>query len=129
MELSIEGRVVCGLGRGRQFLAKKRYRQQFIDKLGIEAVGGTLNLSVEDVEKLDILHRSKGILIEGFVEDDIDYGDVKAFPAEIRNIPVAVLLPQRSCHEKVIELISNKLLRDELDLENGDTLNITVYLD
>ncbi len=125
--LLIKGRVKTGFGRGKGFLAEKRYREQFIHRLGIDPVKGSLNIYTEEVDKLDRLKELEGITIEGFVEDDVDFGDVKAFPAEVNGLKSAVVIPRRTTHENILEVISEHHLRSVLNLKDEDDLMVVVY--
>ncbi len=126
--LIIQGRVITGLGKGRMFLSKRGYRQQLMDKLGIDPVEGTLNLYTTETKKLQILNGSEGIHIEGFVEDGTDYGSVKVFPAEIQELKATVIFPARTTHKNIIEVVSEHHLREELDIKDEDMLSVKVFL-
>ncbi len=126
--VDIRGRVVTGLGKGRIFLNKEKYREQFVDNIGIDPVIGTLNLSLVEKEKLDILKASKGIPIEGFVESGVKYGSVKAFRAELDGLEAAAILPARSDHKNILEIISEHHLRKELDLKDDDQVTVKIFI-
>ncbi len=124
----IQGRVITGLGKGRIFLSKKGYRRQLMDKFGIDPIEGTLNLYTTETDKLKILNESEGLQIEGFVEEGIQYGSVKAFSAEIHGLKVAVVFPTRTTHKNMIEVVSEHHLRNELDIEDEDMLSVEIFL-
>ncbi|MFW6304206.1 MAG: DUF120 domain-containing protein, partial [Candidatus Saliniplasma sp.] len=44
----LNGEVVSGREEGQYFLSKDRYREQFIDKAGIDPYEGTLNVRLDD---------------------------------------------------------------------------------
>ncbi len=128
--LILEGRVASGLKEGKYFLSKERYRKQFIDKMDIDPVEGTLNVELNDENKDDYLSLMKenGYKIEGFEEGGKKYGDVKAFDASISEVRCGVIIPHRSDYEKTVEVISDHKLRDKLSLSDGDTVRIKVLL-
>ncbi len=125
----IEGRVKAGFGRGKQFMAEKGYREQFIRKLGIDPIRGTLNIFTRERDKLKILKGLEGIKIEGFVSGETDFGEVKAFPAEVEGLKSAVVIPKRTTHESGLEIISEHHLREELEFKDGNRLSVTIFLE
>lgn len=128
--LRISGRVTTGLGEGQYYVQQKGYLEQFEKKLWFLPYEGTLNLNVEssDLFKLKILSDSEGILIDGFQSKGRTFGEVKCFPARMRNVECAVIMPVRSHHTNVLEVISKHHLRSTLALDDGDLVELTVYL-
>ncbi len=126
--LMITGRIRTGMGRGKFFLSKGGYRAQFIRKLGIDPAKGSLNIHVDVPSKLSLLEGSEGITIEGFREGDDEFGEVVAFEAEIEGLKAAAIIPRKTSHVDVLEVVSEYDLRRELHLEDGDRISVTVYL-
>ena len=127
----LEGRVTSGKNRGRFFLSKEKYKEQFVELFNIDPKMGTLNIELigDDVEKFQSLKGVEGIKIEGFVEDGKKFGEVTAYRAKIDDIDCAVVIPERSDHEKVVEIISNHKLREELNLKDGEKLIVKIFTD
>ncbi len=130
-DLKIRGRVVKGLGEGQYYISRDGYKRAFKELLGFEPYPGTLNVEVEplDREKMLELKELTGILIKEFVSEGRTFGAVKCFPAGIGDVKVAAILPVRSHHTNVLELISPHHLRAQLELEDGDEITVLVKLD
>lgn len=126
--ITFEGTVTAGMDEGGYYMSKSGYREQFIDKLGIDPVRGTLNIKLEDesISKFEELKDEEGIEIKGFEEGGERFGKIKAFPAEVADIECAVVIPALSRYEKIMEIISEYQLREELDLEDGDYLKVDI---
>ncbi|PYB68114.1 DNA-binding protein [Thermoplasma sp. Kam2015] len=125
----ITGTVTPGMGEGRYYVARKQYIIQFQEKLGIIPYLGTLNIKVDQssLSELRKIRGFKGIHIEGFKTEDRTFGSVKAFSAKIQSVPCFVIMPERTVYTDVIEIISDKYLRDTLGLKDGDRVTIEVY--
>lgn len=128
--LTISGTVTTGLGEGQYYVQQKEYKDQFGEKLWFEPYEGTLNIKLgsSDVFKLNILEDSEGILIKGFESKGRSFGDVKCFPAKMKNVECAVIMPVRSHHTDVLEVISKHHLRSILGVEDGNIVELTVFL-
>lgn len=128
--LVIIGTVTSGLGEGQYYVNQEAYADQFQKKLWFKPFEGTLNLRLADPElpKLDILKKSEGILIKGFEKEGRTFGDVKCFLATIHNMECAVILPVRSHHTDIIEVICKFHLRRSLGLKDGDQVELIVSL-
>ncbi len=128
--LTISGTVTTGLGEGQYYVQQNEYKVQFEEKLWFEPYEGTLNIKVgtSEVFKLNILEDSDGIIIKGFESKGRTFGDVKCFPAKMRNVECAVIMPVRSHHTDVLEVISKRHLRSTLDVEDGNIVELTVFL-
>ncbi len=120
----MRGIVTAGKKEGKKFILIEEYKNQFIKKLHLKPYPGTLNLAVnekiiEDLKKID------GIVIDGFVKNGIKYGMVKCFPAEIYGEKCFVLLPEKSTHKNILEIIAEENLRKRYNLKNGDAVKIS----
>ncbi len=128
--IPITGRATSGLGEGAFYMRQKGYREQFRKKLGFEPYEGTLNLKVSGAElsKLMILLGEKGIPIEGFEAAGRTFGGAKVFRARVKGVDCAVILPIRTHHTDVLEVISNEFLRNRLGIADGDPVALDVEL-
>ncbi|MFQ6107822.1 MAG: DUF120 domain-containing protein [Thermoplasmata archaeon] len=128
--LTITGELTTGSGEGRYYLQQDGYRSQFERVLGSPPYEGTLNLRVRgrEAEKLVLLKSMEGILVRGFQSGGRTFGDVKSFLATIREKKCAVVVPVRSHHREVVEVISTLKLRDAFGLQDGDTVTIDINL-
>jgi riboflavin kinase len=128
--VTITGKVSTGLGEGQYYLNRTKYKRQLKQKLGYEPYEGTLNLSVNESEmvKLEMLPESKKIHIDGFKAEGRTFGAATCIPVKIADVNCTIVLPQRSHHVKVLEIISAQYLRDEFGLKDGDELTLSVEL-
>ncbi len=129
-KFSISGSVTTGLGEGQYYVQQKEYKKQFEEKLWFQPFEGTLNIRLGPAEmyKLNILEDSEGILIRGFESKGRSFGDVKCFSAKLRDVECAVIMPVRSHHSDVLEVISKHHLRSRFGLEDGNIVELTVFL-
>jgi riboflavin kinase len=127
----VRGVITTGMGEGQYYVHQPTYKEQFSDKLEFMPYEGTLNVQVDptDVEKLEILRNSEGIIIDGFERNGRTFGDVKAFSAKIHNINCAVVMPARSHYSDVIEILCQYHLRRTLGIGDGDTIEVVIDVD
>ena len=111
-------------------MRQKGYKEQFRKKLGFEPYEGTLNLKVSgaDLSKLMLLVGEKGIPIDGFEAAGRTFGGAKVFRAKAKGVECAVILPIRTHHTDILEVISKELLRTRLGIADGDTVALDVEL-
>lgn len=128
--ITIEGEVKGGLGEGRYYISRKFYIIQFQSKLGFIPYLGTLNIKVDSSfeNELRRLRNSSGIHIEGFKTEDRTFGPVKAFRAWIMDTECAAILPERTVHTDVLELISKEYLRDKLELRDNSKVSVKIEI-
>jgi riboflavin kinase, archaea type len=126
--LNIRGTVQSGVGEGKYYMSQEGYRTQFQQKLGFDVYPGTLNMELDGAEmnKLRILRAHPGRLIESFSTNERTFGEVHAWKASIDSRPCAAILPKRSHHKRVLEIIAPEHLRSRFGLEDGDELEIRV---
>jgi len=134
----IVGVVREGMHEGGYYVSIRGYYDQFKNKLGFEPFKGTLNLLLSDTgisilrEKLDTI---APVIIEGFKDQNREYGPVKCYDVFIsrlddRNLrrKAAILDIQRTHHDKnTIEILAKPYLRDLFNLKDGDKLIIEFY--
>ena len=128
--IEITGEVISGLGEGKYYITKKEYYEQIKEKLFFEPYPGTLNVRVypKDLENVEILKGMPSILIKGFQSRGRTYGNVKAYLCTINGLEASLIIPERTHYTDVVEIISHKNLRKELNLKDGDPVNIVVFL-
>jgi len=128
--LTVSGIVTSGLGEGAFYMRQKGYKDQFRKKLWFEPYEGTLNLKISggDVAKLRILQESPGIEISGFEAGGRTFGGAKCFLATLGHIDCAVIMPIRTHHTDVLEVISKHYLRTAVGLKDGDVVELIVTL-
>ena len=128
--VTIGGAVSSGLGEGAFYMRQKGYKDQFRKKLWFEPYEGTLNLKITgpDLAKLEVLRETPGIEISGFDAAGRTFGGAKCFLATMGHVDCAIILPHRSHHSDVLEVISKHYLRGALGLKDGDTVELIVSL-
>ncbi len=128
--LTLTGVVVSGLGEGAFYMRQKGYKEQFKRILDYEPFEGTLNLRISggELTKLDILRQAEGIAIEPFESGGRTYGGAKCFKAKAGGVDCAVVMPLRSHHSDIVEIISRSSLRSRLGLKDGDPVEAVVSL-
>lgn len=126
-ELTLEGRVVSGLGEGRYYLSQTEYIVQIERLLGFCPFPGTLNIKLSPSSPA--LPEQNGRIINGFERDGRAFGDVIVFPAIIKNTECAIIIPSRTHHRDAVEIIAEKNLRNALGLNDGDAVKIEVFLE
>lgn len=128
--IRLTGRVTDGLGEGRYYVNQDEYRKQFEKKLGFNPYPGTLDLKLDEISKVlsERLRTSKGLRIHGFSNQERSFGGAKTFPAEVRGVKAGIVIPNRTHHEDIIEILAPVQLRDKFNLKDGDELRIEVRI-
>ena len=126
MELS--GRVVTGTGQAAGFTELTHAKRQFLEKLGIDAWPGTLNLKLDDADSLSgwrDLKNGDGIVINS---PDDNNCHARSYPVQInRQVTGAIIFPEvNSYPDDQVEVIAPLSLRRHLSLNDGDRLSLNV---
>lgn len=141
--MRIEGIVSSGLGRAHIFMSQHHYQEQFKAIIGRSAWPGTLNVSVEGDSLISYqkLRVSAGLdegepstitshRIKGFDRDGVSFGGATAFLGQIicneGEHDCAILIPDLTRHEDVVEVIAGIFLRESCSLEDGDSVSIVL---
>ncbi|MCX8174287.1 MAG: DUF120 domain-containing protein [Thermoplasmata archaeon] len=129
--IEITGYVTKGLGEGKFYIGKEQYSEQIFENFGFKPFPGTLNLKLEkeSLSSFLMLREKPGILLRGFVERDRTYGNVKCFKATVQELMCIVVIPERSHHTDIMEVVSKHNLRSLLDLKDGDRVIVRVEID
>ena len=140
--MRLQGIVSSGLGRAHIFMAQHHYQEQFKTIIGRTAWPGTLNIAVEgdsltEYRKLRVSaglddegasSDKKSYRIKGFDRDGVSFGGATAFLAIIESNtsshPCAILIPDLTRHEDVVEIIAGNFLREGCQVVDGDTVSI-----
>lgn len=126
MELS--GRVVTGTGQAAGFTELTHAKQQFLEKLGIDAWPGTLNIKIEDERaraNWQSLRNEGGIDIKS---PDGNNCHARSYPVHINNrVTGAIIFPEINGYpEDQVEVITSVSLRRHLSLQDGDRLHLDI---
>jgi len=127
-DIQITGTISSGLGEGQYYLAQTEYLSQIEEKVGFKPFPGTLNITVtpEEYSKLDLLPESAIIQIGGFEAQGRTFGRADCIPVLIGKIECAIIIPKRSHHDNVLEIISKVQLREKLGLSDGDEIVVKI---
>ena len=122
--MKIDGKVTTGLGKAAYFLSQEFYTKEFEKNLGFVPYPGTLNIIVEE-ENLSKINEIKNNC-ENIIKPDTEFGAVKYIDAVLNDeVKGAIVFPAKTTHdENYLEFIAENKLRDQLDLEDGDIVNI-----
>lgn len=132
--VELTGRVTSGMGEGRHYITQDGYMKQFKSKLEYEPFPGTLNIELTDassrrratLDSLDAVH------IDGWESENRTFGPALCYPVSItageKTVDTAhVVEPERTHHDETqIEVIAPIKLRNNLGVEDGDHVHITV---
>ena len=126
--LKITGKIVGGAKQGAFFTQLDWVREQCRQKLGFVPWPGTLNLEIprENMPLIEELKPEKGIEL---VPPDSNYCSGRVFPVSVAGIPGAIVLPAEDVRvhgENIIEIISPKMLKDALNMADGDWVILAV---
>lgn len=117
--MEIYGFVMKGIGEGEKYVSSEPYRSFFHGKLGCPPYPGTLNIKVD------------GATIQKFLSFAIkqefqgNFGSVYYTMGEIEGERCILLIPEKTNHQNILEIISCKNLRDGLNLNDGELVKIT----
>lgn len=118
----ITGKVKQGIGEGAFYI--KKYNKKINEALGFEPYNGTLNLEVDENLNAAIVKKTP-ILINSFKTKERSYGSIRCYNTSINNIKSAIIIPSRTRHSpNIIEIISPVYLRDKLNLNNNDLVEV-----
>jgi len=127
--IKLHGVVTRGINQALFFTEIPWVKKQFIDKLGIDPYPGTFNITVmaSDRDKLNQIREAKGIKI---IPEDKNFCAASSFPVLInRQIRGAVIIPQvHDYPPEKMEIISTENIKGALSLNDGDQVEIEVYL-
>jgi riboflavin kinase len=132
-EVSFKGKIFQGLGEGAYYVGLHGYRKQFVRLLGFEPYPGTLNVRLASPIEIDQKRQLRfrhGLQVEGFEDSSRTFGPAKCFKAVVNGrAPAGVLVIERTHYDdSVLELISPRNLRKELNLKEDEEVTVDVQL-
>lgn len=126
--LRIKGKVFSGKGEGAEFIKLPWVRKQITEKLGFMPYSGTLNikLTADSVRLKKSLKKAESIEISpatGFYRG-------RCFKAYLMdNLECAIVVPEvENYPEDIMEIIASISLREKLQLEDGDVVEVKILL-
>ena len=132
--VELEGTVTSGMGEGRHYISLSGYMEQFTDRLGYEPFPGTLNVDLdeESVRARSAMSSLSGVPIDSWEDDERTFGPATCYAATVtHDTDVAaethIIVPERTHHDETqLEIIAPVKLREELALDDGDTVSVRV---
>jgi len=131
MMLRVEAIVVSGIGDGRKYVSLPVYTDILSRILGSKPYYGTLNVVLSSLSVDELMSICTPGIVNDIVLGDVSYGGFYYWYSKIlerRNgisEDVIVVRPFRSKNPKnVVEVISDKCLREYLGLVDGDVITI-----
>jgi len=114
----ISGKLVSSLGEGAYYMSQKGYLSKIKKELGFIPYPGTLNLETDD------LPIGEPVEIPGFTTKERTFGPLKCYPIKIGDTRGAVVVPARTHHRGILEVITPVALRKKLRIKDGDTVEL-----
>ena len=127
-QLEISGRIVSGAGQGAFFTQLDWVKEQCLQKLRFTPWPGTLNLeiSVDLVDAIEELKERDGIEL---ISPDANFCSGHVLPVSIKGVQAAIIIPAEDVrvHAKnIIEILAPEMLKDALDVKDGDLLVVEI---
>jgi len=125
--MKLSGTVFSSRGDGKKFLELPWVKQQITENLGFAPYPGTLNvkLSEESAKRRKLLEKAHSTKIH----PADGYCNGKLFKALIGALECAIVIPEVAGYPKdVLEVIAAVNLREQLQLEDGSEVTVTVNL-
>jgi len=138
--LQLAGTVTSGMGEGRHYITLDGYMAQFRTRLGYEPFPGTLNVELdeESVRRRGEFGGVDAVPIDAWEDDERTFGAATCYAVTLvadggdgpAYDDAHVIIPDRTHHdESQLEVIAPDRLRDELDLEDEETVTLRVTPD
>jgi len=126
--MQVTGKVSSGLGEGAFFTALKWVREQSKKLLGFEPFPGTLNveLAAGEAEYLrNYLREQDGIMLRS---PDERFCNACCYSLLVNDsIRGALVIPEVTAHPRsCLEIIAPVMLKQELQLRDGDSVSLTL---
>ncbi len=125
--IELNGTIFSSRGEGKEFLELSWVERQIKQKLGFTPYPGTLNvmLSEESVKRRKLFEKARSMKVcpaDGYCSGIL----IKAF---IDKLECAIVVPEVAGYPKeVLEIIAPVNLREQLQLEDGSEVAVTVVL-
>lgn len=121
---SIKGTLVDGLGEGGYYISLKRYKESIRKKLGFSVYSGTLNLKIKKSDLKPFLNSLVPVKISGFKTTERTFGEITCYKIKFKNIKAAIVVPERSRYDDILEIIAPINLRNRYNLKSGDKVTL-----
>ncbi len=116
--MKITGVVKSGLKRGSKYI--RIYKEKIKKLINKDIYEGTLNVEVNLIVK--------NLKFKNFyvIDEFNDFSKVIITPCKLNNIDAYIVVPEKTTHKNVFEIISSIPLREYLKLKDGDKVKIEV---
>jgi riboflavin kinase len=119
--MQLEGKVTSGLGKGKYYMSKKVYQEEFNDRLGFKPFHGTLNLEVDEKQREKFEDEGETLKIREVYEDGERLSNVDVMPCRIGDVECGLLRLEFTDHpESIAEVVAPLELREKFNLRDGD---------
>ena len=124
--MKLRGIVASGIGQGAQFLALDWVQRELREKLGLTPFPGTLNLRVAPAERDALFAQREQFLriADPSSPECPGYLAPVTLRANGHTCDAWMILPEKTIHADVLEIISSHNLRDTLRLCDGDVVEL-----
>ena len=125
--IELSGTVFSSRGDGKKFIELPWVKRQIKEKLGFTPYLGTLNLKLteENAKRRKLLEKASAVKIQ----PASGYCNGALFKAFIGTLECAIVIPEVAGYPKnVLEIIAAVNLREQLKLEDGSEVTVTVNL-
>ena len=127
--MQIRGVIKSGLGKGARFAGLDWVTDQFEKAMGFKPFPGTLNVRVieSDLPALRSFFAEKDFEL---VPDNPTFCTAWLKKVRVNGVPAAAVFPSedvRAHGGEVLELMSERHLKDTLGLKDGDQVSITEF--
>lgn len=113
-----DGIVKSGHKEGSKYI--KIYKDKIKKIINDDIFEGTLNVKIDvPIKKIKFKN--------GYLIDEFDgFGKVLVTPCKINNINAFIVLPEKTKHKFIFEIIAPFSLREKLNIKDGDKVRIEV---
>jgi len=128
LRIHLKGTIVSGMKEGTYYISQEGYVKQFTKKLGFTPYPGTLNVSIDSIEKnkIRLIKKYDGITINPFETAHRTFGGVTCFHATINTVDCVLVLPLRGHYSSILEFIAPVYLRQEIGVDDGDSVQVVI---
>ena len=119
----VTGTISRGMGEGAYYV--NEYAEEIKNKLGYKPFPGTLNVKISEPLIMDRLLTGT---IKGFKKKNRTFGSIRYAPVRVsakgQTVDCHIIVPARTHHKDVLEIICPLNLRDKLGIADGDSVNV-----
>ncbi len=123
--MDVLGTYTRGFGEGAGYVSLPYYRHRMASVLGADPYPGTFNVRVSrhDVARLRRLASDAGVRIEPCGK----LGGVWMYPCAVNGRPAWLVFPDKSRHERHLELVAPYRISEALGVIPGDKVKVSVW--